>query len=113
MRTTLNIDDRLMRLVKARAAETGRTVTSIVETALRELLDRELREEATPYKLTWTVVPGGAQPGVDLADRDSLYDRMADVGDDRAGSVGDDSPADAGHVSDEQERGVGDERGAR
>jgi hypothetical protein len=80
MRTTLNIDDRLMRLVKERAAATGRTVTSIIETALRDLLERELREESAPYELDWTVVEGGAQPGVDLEDRDALYERMDDDG---------------------------------
>jgi hypothetical protein len=35
MRTTLNIDDSLYREVKVRAAHEGRTVTELVETALR------------------------------------------------------------------------------
>jgi plasmid stability protein len=38
MRTTLNIDDHLYREVKVRAAREGRTVTHLVETALRKFL---------------------------------------------------------------------------
>ncbi|MFQ5690762.1 MAG: type II toxin-antitoxin system VapB family antitoxin [Gemmatimonadota bacterium] len=75
MRTTLNLNDALMRSVKLRAARTGRTITSIVETALRELLRRE-QSPRGPYRLRWTVVDGGAQPGVDLTDRDALFERM-------------------------------------
>lgn len=39
MRTTLNIPDALYRSVRVRAASDGRTVTSVVEEALRRLLD--------------------------------------------------------------------------
>ena len=77
MRTTLNLDDELMRTVKRRAAETGRTVTSMIETALRDLIRREERPVSS-YVFDWPVVEGGAQPGVDLTDRDSLIDRMDD-----------------------------------
>jgi hypothetical protein len=75
MRTTLNLDDDLMRAVKELAAKSGRTLTSIVELALRELLHRE-KEPERPFRFEWTVLPGGAQPGVDLTDRDALIDRM-------------------------------------
>ena len=76
MRTTLSIDDSLMREVKQRAAESGRTATEMVATALRDLLRRERQAEQAHYRLRWKVVRGGAQPGVDISDRDSLYDRM-------------------------------------
>lgn len=75
MRTTLDLDDDLLRAVKQRAAETGRTITSLVESALRELLRLE-SEPPTGYRLQWTIVEGGAQPGVDLTDRDALLERM-------------------------------------
>lgn len=39
MRTTLNIDDQLYREVKVRAALEGSTVTQLVETALRGLME--------------------------------------------------------------------------
>ena len=75
MRTTLDLNDEIMRAVKRYAAETGRTVSSLVESALRELLAQVARKDR-PYKLRWLVVRGGAQPGVDLTDRDALLDRM-------------------------------------
>ncbi|CAN5859428.1 antitoxin VapB48 [soil metagenome] len=75
MRTTLDLDDEVMRTLKRRAAETGRTLTSLVEEALRAMLERGSRPDPA-YKLEWTVVPGGARPGVDLSDRDALIDIM-------------------------------------
>jgi len=75
MRTTLNLDDHLMRALRLHAAHTGRTMTEIVELALREQLDRESKP-AAPYRLHWVTVRGAAQPGVDLTDRDALLDRM-------------------------------------
>lgn len=75
MRTTLNIDDELMRAVKGRAAERGLTITEIIEEALRESLYRE-KQRRKPYRLHWVRVKGRLQPGVDLTDRDSLYDLL-------------------------------------
>jgi putative antitoxin of VapBC-like toxin-antitoxin system len=75
MRTTLDLDDQLMKTAKRRAAETGRTLSSMIETALRELLADENRSKGN-YRLKWVVVPGGAQPGVDITDRDALLERM-------------------------------------
>lgn len=75
MRTTLNLDDSLMRSLKRRAAETGRTLTSLVEEAIRSMLEREARP-ASDYRLRWVVVEGGARPGIDVDDRDSLMDIM-------------------------------------
>ena len=75
MRTTLNIDDALMRRIRQQALETGRTITDIVEEALR----REVAGHAprrTGFTLTWNPVAGRALPGVDLGDRDSLYQEM-------------------------------------
>ena len=75
MRTTLNLDDGLMRSIKRRAAESGRTLTSLVEEAIRALLDRETGS-APDYRLHWVVVEGGARPGIDLSDRETLMDLM-------------------------------------
>jgi hypothetical protein len=75
MRTTLNLDDEIMRSLKRRAAETGRTLTSLVEEALRSLLDGGIRA-APDYRLHWRIVEGGARPGIDLSDRDALMDLM-------------------------------------
>ncbi|MGH7545782.1 MAG: type II toxin-antitoxin system VapB family antitoxin, partial [Gemmatimonadota bacterium] len=40
MRTTLNMDDGLMREARKKAAAEGRTLTSVIEEALRVLLRR-------------------------------------------------------------------------
>ena len=75
MRTTLDLDDDVMRNLKRRAAETGQTLTSLVEEALRAMLDRETRPPAD-YRLDWVIVEGGARSGIDLSDRDALMDLM-------------------------------------
>ncbi|HEY3130557.1 MAG TPA: ribbon-helix-helix protein, CopG family [Acidobacteriota bacterium] len=75
MRTTLNIDDELMKSVKRRAAEAGRTITEVIEEALRENLYRN-KKGKRPFRLRWVTVKGKLQPGVDLTDRDALYERM-------------------------------------
>ena len=75
MRTTLNIDDELMKTVKRKAAESDRTITQVIEEALRENLYPN-KKEKKPFRLRWVTVKGKLQPGVDLTDRDALYDRM-------------------------------------
>jgi hypothetical protein len=73
MRTILNIDDKLMREVERHAAETGQTVTRVIESVLREAFACQKVSGARPFKLRWVTVRGRLQPGVDLTDRDSLY----------------------------------------
>jgi hypothetical protein len=75
MRTTLNLDDKLMRLVKKQAAESGRTVTAVIEEALREAVATPAKAKGK-YRLKWVSVRGRLRPGVDLTDRDALYERM-------------------------------------
>ena len=74
MKTTMNIDDELLRRAKRRAVERGTTVTSIVEEALRDALSTV--ERRTEYRLAF---PTGGEPGAtafDPADRSALHDRM-------------------------------------
>ncbi len=73
MRTTLNLDDELMLALKRRSAETGQTLTSLVEEAVRHILS-EVREPAAEYHFSWEPVIGQAQPAVDVNDRNALYD---------------------------------------
>ncbi len=77
MRTTLLLEDGLYRDVKSFAAREGRTVTSLVEEALREYLRRAVAAAAAP---TYRVVPlpedGGTLPGVDLTDSAALLDLL-------------------------------------
>ena len=75
MRTTLNIADDLMKKVKKRASESGTTITEIVEEALRAAVAGQT-PRAARFSLTWHPVSGRTLPGIDLGDRDSLYQAM-------------------------------------
>jgi plasmid stability protein len=72
MKTTLNIDDSVMARLKREAARSGRTMSELVETALRALLrSRPASTELPPLP---TFDSGG--PLVDIADREALYRAM-------------------------------------
>lgn len=75
MRTTLNLDDGLLRRAKERAAREGTTLTRLLEIALRRYLAPAPRN-ANRFKLVLKTRKAGPLPGVDIADRDSLYERM-------------------------------------
>ena len=72
MKTTLNIDDNVMAELKREAARQGRTMSELVESALRLPL-RSQRKRAKLVDLP-TFRSGGAL--VDIADRDALYQAM-------------------------------------
>ncbi|HEV2008147.1 MAG TPA: CopG family transcriptional regulator [Burkholderiales bacterium] len=76
MRTTVRFDERLLAEAKKRAAETGQTLTSVLEDALRETLARRsARAQRKPVRLK-TVKGNGIRPGVDLDDTAALLDLM-------------------------------------
>lgn len=75
MRTTLVIDDELLKQAKKRAVDQGETLSALVETALREKLAAP-DVPGKPFKLRWKTMKGKPLPGVNLDDRDSLYDLM-------------------------------------
>ena len=76
MRTTVRLDDRLLAEAKKHAAETGRTLTAVLEDALRETLARRSpRVKRKPVRLK-TVKGDGLRPGVDLDDSAALFDLM-------------------------------------
>lgn len=72
MKTTLNIDDSVMARLRKESARTGRTMSELVETALRRLLEARLPETELPELPSFD--SGGAL--VDLADREALYQAM-------------------------------------
>jgi hypothetical protein len=72
MKTTLNIDDAVMLRLKREAARQGRTMSEMIETAVRLLLERQQPFEELPPIPTFD--SGGTL--VDIADRDALYDAM-------------------------------------
>ena len=76
VRTTLNHDDDLVHRAKLEAARSRRTLTSVIEDALRESL---ARAGAAPHHAGYRVNPfqgQGLQPGVDLDDAAALLDLM-------------------------------------
>lgn len=74
MRTTLNLDDELARAAKARAAAEGRTLTDLIEGALRGELART--PESVPRVPLPTDGVGGVVGGVDISSSRALRDRM-------------------------------------
>jgi hypothetical protein len=76
MRTTVRLNERLLAEAKKRAVDTGRTLTAVIEEALRaSLSERPSRPSRRRLRLT-TVKGDGLQPGVDLDDTAALFDRM-------------------------------------
>ena len=73
MKTTLNLDDRILRQAKGRAVQDGVTLTKFVEDALREKLMTD-HHRRPPFKLRMRTVHGNGPPHVDISDRDALYD---------------------------------------
>ena len=72
MKTTLNIDDTVMAELKREAARQGRTMSEMVESALRLLLHSQRKRGTLPALPSFH--SGGAL--VDIADRDALYQGM-------------------------------------
>jgi hypothetical protein len=83
MRTTIRLDDDLLAAAKRLAAETGRTLTAVIEDALRQALAqrRALRRQKAPELPTFR--GRGLRAGVDLDDSAALLDLMER---DRSGS---------------------------
>lgn len=79
MRTTLTIDDHLLSEAKAVAARTHRTIGSVFEDALRQMLARadELRPPGGAVSLP---ADGGSglQPGVDLENKEQIATLLGD-----------------------------------
>ena len=72
MKTTLNIDDRVMARIKAAAANRDVTMSYLVESALRRFLEEP--SPASPIKPLPVFDGGGFL--VDISDRDALYRAM-------------------------------------
>lgn len=77
MRTTVRLDEGLLHAVKEYARQGNRTVTSVLEEALRRLLADAERPRATEsVLLPVSTADGGLLPGVDLDDSAALADLM-------------------------------------
>jgi hypothetical protein len=76
MRTTIRLDPHLLREAKELAVRTGKTLTAVIDDALRESLARH-RSQRRRSRLTLPRFKGkGLRPGVDLDDTAGLLDVM-------------------------------------
>jgi hypothetical protein len=76
MRTTVRLDDHLLASAKLEAARTGRTLTTLIEDALRAELARSNQARPGPRVALPTFRGRGLCPGVDLDDSAALRDLM-------------------------------------
>ena len=72
-RTTLKIDDPVLRELKQRAAAEGVSMQELANRLLRRAMASEERRPFTLKLAGWAADP---QPGVDILDRDALFDLM-------------------------------------
>lgn len=73
-RTTLAIDDDLLKRMKEKAIREGRTLQDVANELLRQALAQQRPKSKAKLALRgWKAVE---QPGVDLLDRDKLFDLM-------------------------------------
>ena len=74
VRTTLTIDDEVLKRIREKAARDGRTLQETVNDLLRQALTPpRSRPRASLDLRGWEAA---TRPGVDLLDRDKLFDLM-------------------------------------
>jgi hypothetical protein len=77
MRTTVRLDEALLRRARAEAAKRNTTLTALIEQGLELVLRRPLRRGSRgAVSLPECGAGGGTLPGVDLNDSAALLDRM-------------------------------------
>ncbi len=75
MKTTLVIDDKIMRRLREEAAKRDTTISELVEAALRLMLEPKLKQGVRTESRPLAVFDlGGAY--VNISDRDALYQAM-------------------------------------
>ena len=83
MRTTIRLDDDLLARTKRLALRIGRTLTAVIEDALRAALARANSRGQGHHVHLPTFGGGGLLPGVDLDDTAALLEAMESGGDPR------------------------------
>jgi len=78
VRTTIRLNERLLRDLKKLAAARGRTLTAVIEDAVRQFLAHTTaangRPKAPPFRII--TFKGRLRPGADLDDSAALLDLM-------------------------------------
>ena len=73
MRTTIDIDDPILKRLKDLQARDGRSLGRLVSDLLAQALAGEVKE-AAPHYFTWVASSGPLL--VDLADKDAVYEAL-------------------------------------
>ena len=77
MRTTVRLDEGLLREAKAEAARQGKTVTGLIERGLRIVLaGARARTRRARVALPVSKAAGGTLAGIDLDDSSAVLDRL-------------------------------------
>ena len=76
MRTTIRINDDLLKQAKKRAADEGRTLTSLVEDGLILILSKAKASRRRRIELPVSKATGGVLPGIDLNRSSDLEEVM-------------------------------------
>lgn len=76
MRTTVRIKDVLLLRAKKRAAEEGRTLTSLIEEGLAVILTKPVAGRRERVELPVSKASGGVLPGIDLNRSSDLEEVM-------------------------------------
>jgi hypothetical protein len=76
MRTTIRINDDLLKRAKKRAADEGRTLTSLIEDGLVLVLSKAKESRRKRVELPVSKATGGVLPGVDLNRSSDLEEVM-------------------------------------
>jgi hypothetical protein len=72
----IKLDDHLMADAEKLAAESGRSLSEVVEDALREIVIRSWQKAERPRITLPTSGGSGILPGVDLSDNSAVQDLM-------------------------------------
>lgn len=81
MRTTVRLDEALMKKARSEAARRGETLTSLIEKGLRLVLAEPVKAtERHHVDLPVCSREGGTIPGIDLGNAADLLDRMEGIG---------------------------------
>jgi hypothetical protein len=76
VRTTVRLDEALLSQAKAYAASHGRTLTSVLEDALRELLNRHETNADRPRVVLDVFHGNGLMPGIEIDRAARLHDLL-------------------------------------
>lgn len=77
MRTTVRLRDSLLKRAKKRAAEEGRTLTSLIEEGLLVVLSAPETRRSKSIQLPVSKATGGVLPGIDLNRSSDLEELMS------------------------------------